>query len=173
MSLRMKLQVLTAAAAAVCATVGAAAPSGAAAEPTADFTANVNGKVVDGKVVTGTLSGKPLEEFTMAVGYYANGRWSQTGPFSVTIAVPWGFTLKQPTFSNPAQQCNVAPGGRQVTCYYAGFSRLGEGAGSIFVPVEVSSDALPGVTVEGQVAVVYAADNNPTNNTQNFKINVV
>lgn len=170
MSLRMKLQVLAAATAAVCATVGAAAPSGAAADPAADFAVGVNGKVVGGKVVGGPLAAKPLEEFTMAVGYYANGHWAHTGPFSVTVAVPWGFTLKEPTFANPGQ-CTVAPNGRQVTCAYPGFA-LGGSSGSIFVPVEVASDAVPGTTVHGQVAVVYASDADTANNVQNFTLGV-
>lgn len=142
-----------AAAAAVCATLGAAPP------PHSDFLA-----------VPLEPDPAPPGGKTLVRGLVSNlGPDRAVSPFTVIIALPRGFAAERPEFPS---SCSVYASGRLVTCAFpAGLSEFETAI--VMVPVRVNSNAPLGTKAEGYVRVVNRDDRNPVNNRATFTLSVL
>lgn len=88
------------------------------------------------------------------------------GKFTVTVTVPDGATLQQPSFP---QDCTVTPDGHSVSCPFRAGLQADQTA-TASVPVQLDPSASG--TLTGQVAVSSADDPDSTNHTASFAIQV-
>lgn len=107
---------------------------------------------------------------TTVLGYIANPGPEQTAsPFTVTITLPEGATVKEPFFP---ESCIMLASGRQVRCVFPAGLAVWETV-TAEVPVELDRTVPIGRLEGGSVAVRSADDKNPANNEQPFVIEVV